>query len=174
MTVAINGNGTITGSDIVGAAALNAAVAAAINSAPVFRMVLSADHALTDGTATKVLLNSVAFDTAAGWVSGSNRYLPNKAGYYQVNFKTTTNSASSNQSNGYSMLYKNGAEYSRGNQFVMTSTMSYWGSNGSCVVYLNGTTDYIELYAMSDVTSGATTATASATLTYLDGFFIHA
>ncbi|MDA8326793.1 MAG: hypothetical protein M0033_11325 [Nitrospiraceae bacterium] len=97
-------------------------------------------------TWTKVTLDTSDFDTdSIADVATNHRITPKKAGYYMVSF-----SLASNATDGmvfYAGLYKNGAIYTEpgtppgsANNFVIS---------GGDLVYCNGTTDYLELWAYS-------------------------
>ena len=149
MTITINGSGTITGvsagglpSGTVTQATLATPVA---GTGPAFSAYLAANQSLTASTFTKVTINTEEFDTASCFnntgstVGGIPAYafLPNVAGYYQVNglaYPATTVTAIT------CAIYKNGTSFKAG-----------WGTSTSGVVsaliYLNGSTDYIECYS---------------------------
>ena len=100
---------------------------------------------------TKVIINTKEFDTASCFDSTTNyRFTPTVAGYYQVN---ATVQFAGGADNG-SAIYKNGSIFKVG---VFTVNPYGRATNVSALIYLNGTTDYIEFYAYSNVT--ATVAT---------------
>jgi hypothetical protein len=105
-----------------------------------FRGELSADQTVVDVTTTKVNLDTASIDTDNAFSDG--KFQPSVAGYYQVN-ATLIGSGNSLQTRPF--IYKNDEIYSRGNDNYTTG-----GSNASStisdIVYLNGTTDYIELH----------------------------
>jgi hypothetical protein len=112
------------------------------------------NQALTTGTYTKVQLNAEDFDTNNNFDSSTNyRFTPTVAGYYQISGSfglTGTNTRI------FPTIYKNGSAYLRGiDASVNLSQVSI-----SALVYLNGSTDYVELYAFaafagtSDISSG--------------------
>jgi hypothetical protein len=123
--------------------------------APAFSVYRSgANQALVTGTFTKVQLNTEEFDTNSNFDSATNyRFTPTVAGYYQISGSvglTGTNTRI------LCAIYKNGAEYFRG----IDATANLSQVNVSGLVYFNGSTDYIELYAFgtfvgtSDIASG--------------------
>lgn len=73
----------------------------------------------------------------------SNRYTPNVAGYYQVNAAVQYDGA--NNANCYAtiQLQKNGVVFAEGSLMPLIQFCSPILSE---VVYLNGTTDYIEIW----------------------------
>lgn len=113
----------------------------------------SSNQSLTTNTATKVSLNSEEFDTQGCFDSTTNyRFTPNVPGYYRLEFSaglqgTTITGA-------WAGVYKNGAEAKRGVQINISSgNASYIESTGSVLIYLNGTTDYVELWGLCISTS---------------------
>jgi hypothetical protein len=109
---------------------------------PAFSAYKSGGQTATINTFTKVTFNVEEFDTNNNFASST--FTPTVAGYYQINsivrFVTT-----SNLTNVANSIYKNGTEYKRTQINGATFTADFALSN-SCVVYLNGSTDTIELY----------------------------
>lgn len=106
---------------------------------------------------TKVALNVEEWDPQAYFDATTNfRFLPLAAGYYQFQW-TVTGSASALVN---SWIYKNGAEERRGSQSYYATTATNPSSSGSATVYLNGTTDYVELWAVCSSGTGIGTKSA--------------
>jgi hypothetical protein len=115
----------------------------AING-PAFRAGLSSTQSISANTATKIQFNSETFDTNNNYDNTTNyRFTPTVAGYYQVNAMAQLLSTASTVF--FTMIYKNGSNYQRLGAFY--GTASEFGSSGSALVYCNGSTDYIEVYA---------------------------
>ena len=112
-----------------------------------------AGQSLPASILTKVLFNTEEFDTA-NCFAGS-RFTPNVAGYYQIN--AVVSAAATVLVN----LHKNGSLYKRGLQNTQQST------GISCLVYLNGTTDYVEVFALNATTN---TVNSDPAISYFDGF----
>jgi len=96
---------------------------------------------ISNATWTKVTLDTEEFDTNSNFAS--SRFTPTVAGYYQINGELDTYGTSLN----YSLIaiYKNGSIYKRGSGLGNYTTYEFYTSISS-IVYLNGTTDYVELY----------------------------
>ena len=103
---------------------------------PAFSAYLNAAQNVTTNTWTKVLLDTELFDTNSNFAS--SRFTPTVAGYYQINSGILPNTSTSFS---YAAIYKNGAQYS-----VIGINSTYASVGVSTLVYLNGSTDYIELY----------------------------
>jgi hypothetical protein len=102
----------------------------------------SAGGAQTVTNATNTLMTLIEdFDTNSNFAS--NRFTPTVAGYYQINGVVWSNAGTSMSYVG-ALIYKNGSAYSLSYGAAYTST----SANGivSDIVYLNGSTDYVELY----------------------------
>jgi hypothetical protein len=70
-------------------------------------------------------------------------------------------------------IFKNGSAYKQGNVFAANG-----GANGAGVVnalvYLNGSTDYVELYAYIAAASGGSFAAATTEYTWFNGALVRA
>ena len=111
---------------------------------PAFRATISASQSISDSTVTKVQFDTETFDTASCYDSTTNyRFTPNVAGYYQVNLTLDMRGTSKTGILGY--IYKNGIEDSR-IFATRTATGVFEVQSGSVLIYMNGTTDYIEAY----------------------------
>jgi hypothetical protein len=116
---------------------------------PAFSAFLSATQTISSGTLTKVAFNSENFDTASCFNTSTYRFTPNVAGYYL--FTVIAQPQSHTSSAGYTFfLPKNGADGGATNQLIYhngntgsTINPSY---SGTMMYYLNGSTDYVELY----------------------------
>ena len=122
-----------------------------IGAGPAFSAYLSANQTVVSGVAERLDLNTKEFDTASCFnntgstVGGIPPYafLPNVAGYYQVNFSAGGTASTSLAYVGV-YIYKNGNAVSRNLTPEYTSTNG--DTIGSRLVYMNGTTDYLEFY----------------------------
>lgn len=114
-------------------------------------------------TFTKVVCVTEEFDTASCYDTGLSRFTPNVSGYYQFNGQTGSGGLNTTLVS----LFKNGAEFKRGVQSVGV-TVSY--VTVSAVIYLNGTTDYVELYWYQASGSTQNNNFAAPHTTYFQGF----
>ena len=134
---------------------------------PAFSAYLSANQNISASTFTKVQINTKEFDTASAYDNATNyRFTPLVAGYYQVNASFRYD-ASSLPTRAFIMIYKNGAEYKRGNDAGNNTTEIVV----STLVYLNGSTDYIELYAYI-VATAAVIGTAGQATNYFQASMV--
>ena len=128
---------------------------------------------VTSGVTTKVQLNGEDFDTAAAFDSTTNfRFLPTVAGYYQISGRVAAN-ASTAGTVAVAYLYKNNAMVISGQSYIPPSGSSSMVTTVSGLVYLNGTTDYLELFA-SITGTGTCTILAGTGVTFMQGALVRA
>jgi hypothetical protein len=118
---------------------------------PAFSAYASAGTVVPDATYTKMLFASEDFDTNSNF--SSSRFTPTVAGYYQINCNTRFGAMT--VSSNFLTLYKNGGAYMRGSSTSLSSS-GYNYPVISGIVYCNGTTDYIEIYAYQNSGSSQT------------------
>jgi hypothetical protein len=165
------GNVVTTGSSaVVTQAMLGTNVA---GNGPAFSAYLSADQTITSSTFTKVQLNAELFDTNSNFDTATNyRFTPTVAGYYQINFIMSAFDSTS-PTRCLSVLYKNGSAYTYGSDYSATAGIGT--SVGSAVVYMNGSTDYLELYAFITATTAViSTVGSSSVYTNMSGALVRA
>jgi hypothetical protein len=133
---------------------------------PAFRAAPSTAQTITTATYTKVTLGTETFDTNGNFASST--FTPTVAGYYQIN-ATVLVSGSTGITNTLCAIYKNGIFWQASAGAPISSTSAY--GTISALLYLNGSTDYVELYVRS-VATGTITTTASQT--ELSGFLARA
>ena len=113
-----------------------------------------------------VILNTKQFDTNNNFDAVTTyRFTPTIAGYYQFSFGIF--SIDNNITNFRAELAKNGSAVAQG-QYTQTG-IYVWVSNSSALVYLNGSTDYVQLRANNG--SGVNITLISGLVNvYLSGF----
>ena len=109
---------------------------------PAFSVYLGSSQTITSATYTKVQLNTERFDTNNNFAS--SRFTPTIAGYYQVSGQTSFGGYSSTGLS-FPAIYKNGSRFKDGGACPFDASDGQY-ANVSCLIYLNGSTDYIELY----------------------------
>jgi hypothetical protein len=116
--------------------------------APAFSAYRSTSQFISSATFTKVQCNTEEFDTNSNYDNATNyRFTPTVAGYYQISGCIAF--ASSTKVEFLTSIFKNGSEFKRG-AYVAISTSKNENCPVSALVYLNGTTDYVELYGYLD------------------------
>jgi hypothetical protein len=119
---------------------------------PAFSAYQTGNTNISSAVATKLTFNVESFDTASCYDTTNSRFTPNVAGYYQIN--ANAHFDVTNGTTGLGWIYKNGSAWKRGVQISLTSgNFGTFESLISCIVYLNGTTDYVEVYGYCAGTS---------------------
>lgn len=110
---------------------------------------VTSNQSLTTAAYNKIQLNSKDFDTANAFDAVTNfRFQPNIAGYYQISAAVDLNASGITLTSAFAALYKNGANAVIGNGiYGGTTTVSEFSCTLSALIFLNGTSDYIELFA---------------------------
>jgi hypothetical protein len=116
------------------------------NTGPAFMAYGSAGQSIANGVFTKIAFNTKTtpgFDTNSNYDAATNyRFTPTVGGYYQINANIFTSASAAGLA--FIAIYKNGSAYVYGN-VVPNTNGGYITANG--LVYCNGSTDYIEIYA---------------------------
>lgn len=131
---AVSGSNTVTIPAVTGTVMVS-------SNMPAFSAGLTGTQSVSSGVYTKITINTEDFDTANAFDSTTNyRFTPQVSGYYQVNGAVSPNGT--NPGSAVAVIYKNGSIWKYGPYIQTTSA----NANVSCIVYLNGSSDYIELY----------------------------
>ena len=122
---------------------------AALGNGPAFSAYANASQTVSSNTHTKIALTVEDFDTNSNFDSTTNyRFTPTVAGYYQLNAKFyLAGTVSTVQI--VLQVYKNGSAYERfidANPSATLSANGYIITGASTLMYMNGSTDYVELY----------------------------
>jgi hypothetical protein len=168
--VAISGNASGTGTLTIAAPNTNSNFTLTLPQTtatlgidgPAFSVYSNADQTTTSSVWTKITFQVEEYDTNNNF--GSSRFTPTVAGYYQINGSYYSNGGPSRCAIG---IYKNGSSYKVADTVATTYAMFI-----SSLVYLNGSTDYVEIY-MNNITGG-TGVLADSTRTYFSGAMIRA
>ena len=116
---------------------------------PAFSAYLGTNQTITSATYTKIQFNTKVFDTANAYDNATNyRFTPQVAGYYQVGGGVSFD-ATVALNRTILNLYKNGSSFAL--LFDGNGNVSRIAS--STLLYLNGSTDYVEMYGYISGTS---------------------
>jgi hypothetical protein len=105
----------------------------------------------SSSTWTKIVFNSESFDTANCFTSST--FTPTVAGYYLVSGCITLGANSGTISNAIVSIYKNGASSQLARPSVGGSNFTTAAPTVTGIIYMNGSTDYLELYGYITGTS---------------------
>jgi len=119
-----------------------------VGGTPAFSAYPSTGQTISSATWTKINLGTEIFDTNSNFASG--RFTPTVAGYYQINGRFGNGGSATEV---IAAIYKNGSAYAYGSD----NTLSFI-STVCDVVYLNGSTDYVELYGFLLATTAVSSA----------------
>jgi hypothetical protein len=142
---------------------------------PAFHVRLTANQNVTSAAQTKVQFNDSTLDTNSCWDAVNYRFLPTVAGkYYIFGAVTCQGTANDVLQEATSSLRKNGTRIVTGSQTFNSSTYaSLYSATVSSIVSFNGTTDYIEFWGRTQVSSGTAQFTSSHEFaTYMGGYKI--
>ena len=108
---------------------------------PAFSAYADTAQTITSNVFTKATFGTEEFDTNNNFAS--SRFTPTVAGYYQINANlyckattTISNVAITFYKNGSALIFPTGFSVTVGEPLI----------SSSCLVYLNGSTDYLEIY----------------------------
>ena len=149
--------GNITSSQIAANAVTQTAIASGVaGTGPAFSAYRSTNQVISFTTWTKVALNAEDFDTNNNFDPTTNyRFTPTVAGYYQFNGVVAVQS-SSTLTRVILALWKNNSQVLRGSDLPFSAGTSVVFTSVPGLIYMNGSTDYMELYIY---TSGSGTPT---------------
>jgi len=136
---------------------------------PAFSYYPNATVSAAPTTFTKLLFQVKEYDTNNNFAS--SRFTPTVAGYYQINGMMSNPSAPATGSCLLS-IFRNGSRYSDGNQLYTTSSSPK--NLVSMLVYLNGSTDFVELYGYQSSASSANFLGNGLTEGYFQGILVRA
>lgn len=109
---------------------------------PAFSAYASANQSISANTVTKVAFDTKVYDTNTNFSTANNRFTPTVAGYYIFTFSLYSTGGNLGI---YTMnFYKNGTLYKQ-------PVYSTWNAgplmqNATIQAYMNGTTDYMEVW----------------------------
>jgi hypothetical protein len=178
------GSGTITiGAsgetiNVVGTLQNNGAGVGGVNT-PAFEAYLSSDQNINQSTNTKIQFNTEVFDTANAYDNSTNyRFTPQVAGKYfvyaSVNCGSATNTDNNKMDIANIFFKKNGSDTGHSQRFS-TYTQKIMERMVSCpsgIITLNGSTDYVEVYAYISSNTQATLFTSTGIRSYFGAYKI--
>lgn len=169
MTVVIDGS---TGIDAVQNGVIVQADLASnvVGNGPCFSAYGNALQTAASGVPLKIAYNIETIDTNTFYDNTNYRFLPAIAGYYYMN-AVVTFSAAPDTSYGSALLYKNGVGIVQGSKSNNNATVGVT-CTVSGLVYLNGSTDYVEVFGLQN--QGAITIGASQVFHVFQGFLARA
>ena len=137
---------------------------------PSFLVSMGSVQTFTGSTNTKVNYDTESFDSNGNYNTSDKRFTPTVAGYYFIGATMIVDAVSDANYEQILRIYKNGsvAYWSNNNQ---NATGHFNGFTASGMVFLNGSSDYVEGYYFSSV---QTIASKSASQCIFYGFLVRA
>jgi hypothetical protein len=132
---------------------------------PAFSAYAGSSTSLPNATWTKITFDTESFDTNSNFAS--SRFTPTVAGYYQLNASWQSGATTSFAGTAF---YKNGTLWQYGTFTPATSVGTQAGA--SALIYFNGSTDYVEVYAYQATGSTGTTTASNSGTTWFSGSMI--
>ena len=165
--VSLSAGRAALGASTVGGAVFTAASAAAalalLDAArPSFSAYQSVAQSISTSVFTKLQFQTEEHDSSSAFVN--DRFTPQVSGEYQISAGVGFGSALTQVA---CLVYKNGTEYRRG------ASGPTLGANANPLVYLNGTTDYLEVFVFQASASSQNTRALIAE-TYFSGVLVKA
>lgn len=133
---------------------------------PAFSAYNSTTQSISSSTYTKVNLDTKLYDTNSNF--SSSRFTPTVAGYYQI-IASVRDGTGGATGQFISNIYKNGSVF---NQNIVACAGSV-GITSVCssIIYMNGSTDYLEQYIYQS-SGSSMNISASGNTTYFQGCLI--
>ena len=154
----------ITSNELASASVTQAKIASnVVGTGPAFKAYPQITTSVPSGSLTKVTLDQEQFDTNNNY-STNSRFTPTVSGYY---FITASIGFDTSGSNVTALLFVNNVQHAAGTQVNSGSNVSIVSS----VIYFNGSTDYIELFAFHN-TGGSLNIRTDYSYTSFSGFLI--
>jgi hypothetical protein len=150
-----------------------AATATLAVNGPAFRAKKTTNSNITSSTFVKLTFDATDFNVGSCYDTSTSRFTPTVAGYYNITAAIGTENGTT-ISRIIILLYKNGGaigNYLQDIQWASGNAAQGYVSGGSDLIYLNGTSDYIEVYAYL-AWSGGTQGISQATNTRFSGFLV--
>ena len=167
-TITIGASGDTT--NIIGTLQNNGA-AVAVNTPAFFAYKTGSAQSISSGTVTKVTFNTELYDTDGNYAS--DRFTPQTAGKYIFNSSVYINGQSATFR--YTNLYirKNGStNFGTYSAEDSENNLNSAGATASVVYDMNGSSDYVEVYAQAQATSPNIQYDNNGFTTYFGGYKI--
>ena len=132
---------------------------------PAFSAFLNSQQTPGANTWTKVVFNGEEFDTNSNYDTANSRFTPTVAGYYYFVMQVGGGPTASN----LTRFYKNGSVFKESMLNNAASAIFYGTIPLSALIYMNGTTDYIEAYFFTASSYAIDTASR---LSFFQGYLV--
>jgi hypothetical protein len=121
---------------------------------PAFEAYTNVDQTAGDGVDTKITFNTEVLDTNSAYDTSTSRFTPQVAGKYLVNTSILGTDGPTTLVWTETYIYKNGSKYKEARYNFNANYIAGFNSILSGIVDMNGTTDYLEIYANMNSSDG--------------------
>ena len=123
---------------------------------PAFEAYLASTQVISNTTVTKININTERFDTANAYDNSTNyRFQPQTAGKYFVYAHLNLQTNGKKLANAIPSIKKNGSGYTQSASNFANNTTSTIAIGITNIITMNGSSDYLELFAYIEVFDGA-------------------
>ena len=127
------------------------------------------NQSISAATWTKITFGTEEYDTANQYDASNSKFQPTIAGYYHVNCSLAWFQGASTAA--LFAYWKNGSNFRNGSYLYHGSqALDDYQVESSVLVYMNGSSDYLEIYAFNVGT--ANTISGGTTQSYFQGFLV--
>jgi hypothetical protein len=137
-------------------------------AAPAFSAYGASAQSINNNTLAKLIFDTEEFDTNNNFDTALYGFFPTVAGYYQVNSCISWGTSATGVVQIH--LYKNGSLYKRGVGMALNAVTGC-NISVSSVLYLDGVSDYVEVYCYQD-SGGALNTNGGANTRWFNGALI--
>jgi hypothetical protein len=131
--------------------ALGGSISGISPTGPAFHARLAANQGMSINVNTKVAFNNILFDTNTCYNVGTYRFTPSVAGYYFIQAQIhMIHAAFGGAYTVRCQVWKNGAMYLAGTEIGVPNSGQANNPQCSGLIPMNGTTDYLEVYAWTN------------------------
>jgi len=132
---------------------------------PAFSAYATSSQSINSASFTKITFGTENFDTNNNFAS--SRFTPTVAGYYQISGATRVEASATGEF--ILTISRNGTIVYRGINSSFASANALIGLNASGLLYLNGSTDYVEMFVYQ-ATGSSKNITGEPEITWMTGF----
>ena len=109
------------------------------------------NQSIGSGSNEKVTLNQTQFNIGNCYATGTGKFTPTAAGYYNITWQARVDSATPDFC--LARIFKNGSLYSDSRGTESNSANSYPSALNNSIIHMNGSSDYLEFYTYHGVGS---------------------
>lgn len=117
---------------------------------PAFMAKMGSNQTPSNATWTKVNFDTEIFDTDSMYDTSTYRFTPTVAGKYLINGGVDMDLGNTAFIRGYVAIYKNGSHYFGAIHDANNNYQNEITLHAQAIVDMNGSTDYVEMYARGD------------------------